>query len=196
MEFSVISWCLCKAIYLWHLKKLETEKILNYCQIGGNESEAEAVIKSPYLVFYFGKRILKMPASASWLLHFPFLRSSLSLVFSVSNYFSLVVCVKTLSFISCSLFYLCGEGKEKLIRWVTHPENITMIWIRAKASLKYTFSCSFKHLNVCSLLDTCKYVNVCDICIKAVEICILLYIHLHKYDDGIIIAGFQYLKGT
>lgn len=65
MEFSVISWCLCKAIYLWNLKKLETEKILNYCQIGGNESEAEAVIKSPYLVFYFGKRILKMPASAS-----------------------------------------------------------------------------------------------------------------------------------
>lgn len=62
-EFLVISWYLCKTIYSWYLFEEfgDWENILNYLNIAinGNESEAEAVIKSPYPVFYFNKRIKK-----------------------------------------------------------------------------------------------------------------------------------------
>lgn len=58
----------------------------------------------------------------------------------------------------CSTY--CGEGKKKLIRWVTHPEHVTVIWVRANASFECTLVCSFKHLIACLLLDACMCVNI------------------------------------
>lgn len=110
-----------------------------------------------YAGFYFNKSIKKcLQVQAEC-----YNGGSLSQAFRASNYVSLVAHVK-----SCHLFLdhcstCCGAGKKKLIRWVTYPENTTVIWVRAKASFKCTLACSFKHPIACSLLDVCMYVNVC-----------------------------------